>query len=207
MILELYKASLNDGGRKVFSGLSFLVNPGERIAVVGGSCGDRTQLLQVLLGLRRLDSGWACLDGSPVLPRLGTFYRSCMSYMPSSFSLGNITVEQLARYVYSEQANKAHKYDAEQVKESLGALGIDSNCLALSFDKLDPSTTQRVLMALTFMFNRPVALFDNPTSEQDEEGRVRVIDYIRSPRFKDVAMLLATEDPAIVEVCDKVVRI
>ena len=61
MILELYKASLNDGGRKVFSGLSFLVNPGERIAVVGGSCGDRTQLLQVLLGLRRLDSGWACL--------------------------------------------------------------------------------------------------------------------------------------------------
>ena len=62
-------------------------------------------------------------------------------------------------------------------------------------------------MALTFMFNRPVALFDNPTSEQDDEGRARVIDYIRSPRFKDVAMLLATEDPAIVEVCDKVVRI
>lgn len=207
MILELYKASLDNGGRKVFSNLSFLVKSGERVAVVGGSSGDRTQLLQVLLGLRRLDSGWACLDGSPVLPRLGTFYRSYMSYMPSSFSLGSITVEQLARYVYSEQANRGNKYDAEQVEENLRALGVGSNCLASSFDKLDSSTGQRVLMALTFMFNRSVALLDNPTSQQDEEGRALVADYIRSSRFKDVAMLLATEDPVVLEVCDKVVRI
>ena len=92
MILELYKASLNEGTRKVFANLSFLVDAGQRLAVTGGTARDRTLLLQVLLGLRRLDDGWACLDGSPVLPSLGSFYRSCMGYVPSSMGMGGVSV-------------------------------------------------------------------------------------------------------------------
>lgn len=208
MILELYKASLNEGTRKVFANLSFLVDAGQRLAVTGGTARDRTLLLQVLLGLRRLDDGWACLDGSPVLPRLGSFYRGCMGYVPSSMGMGGVSVGQLARYAYGEQANRGLKYDAGHVAESLRPLGVDAaKCLDTRFDALDRATAQRVLIGLTFMFNRPVALLDNPTSAQDDEGRARVVDFLSSPRFDSVAMLVATDDEALMQACHKVVRI
>lgn len=208
MILELYKASLNEGTRKVFANLSFLVDAGQRLAVTGGTARDRTLLLQVLLGLRRLDDGWACLDGSPVLPRLGSFYRGCMGYVPSCMGMGGVSVGQLARYAYGEQANRGLKYDDGHVAESLRPLGVDADkCLDTRFDALDRATAQRVLIGLTFMFNRPVALLDNPTSAQDDEGRARVVDFLSSPRFDSVAMLVATDDEALMQACHKVVRI
>ena len=64
-----------------------------------------------------------------------------------------------------------------------------------------------MLIGLTFMFDRPVALLDNPTSAQDDEGRARVVDFLSSPRFDSVAMLVATDDEALMQACHKVVRI
>ena len=48
---------------------------------------------------------------------------------------------------------------------------------------------------------------DEPHGHSDDEGRARVVDFLSSPRFDSVAMLVATDDEALMQACHKVVRI
>lgn len=207
MTLELYNATLRRGGRDVFADLSFLANPGERVAVTGGTVSDRTLVLQTFLGMCRLDNGWICFDGEPVLPEIAACFRKSVASLPRDFHFGSMTVENVARAMYGERVNRAMKYSADDVCCSLGQLGVGEDSLAKSFDSLGPALAQRALMALTFMFRRPVALMDSPTLWQDERGRCVVAEYIASPIFDNVSVVVATDDRHMLDVCDKVVSL
>lgn len=207
MILELYKATLRSGVREVFGGLSFLAKPGERVAVTGGMPGDGSAVLQTFLGLRRLESGWACFDGEPVLPEIAACFRKSVAYLSRDFNFGSMTVESVAQTLFGERINRSVAYSSDRLSESLEQLGVASSCLAEPFGSLDAATSQRALMAITFMPRRQVALMDSPTLWQDERGRQFVAEYIASPRFDDVSVVVATDDRAILDVCSKVVSI
>ena len=207
MILELYKATLRSGVREVFGSLSFLAKPGERVAVTGGMSGDRSAVLQAFLGLRRLESGWACFDGEPVLPEIAACFRKSVAYLSRDFNFGSMTVESVAQMLFGERVNRSAAYSVDELSESLERLGVASSCLAEPFGSLDAVTAQRALMAITFMTHRQVALIDSPTLWQDERGRRLVAEYIASPRFDNVPVVIATDDRAILDVCGKVVSI
>lgn len=206
MILELYKATLHSGNREVFANLSFLAKPGERVAITGGTAAMGGMLaLQAFLGMRMLDSGWVCFDGEPVLPATAACFRKSISYLSREFDFGETTVEAVAQALFGERINKGMENSADAVCRSLEQLDVAADSLAKTFDRLDAATAQRALMALTFMFRRPVALMDNPTLWQDGNGRNLVAEYIKSSRFDDTTVIVATSDPIVLGVCDKVV--
>lgn len=203
MIAELYKASIRKDDKSLFSDLSFLVSSGDRMALVGGDATTATLILRSLLGMTKLDTGWASYDGEPILPSIAPCFRRDVAYMPKKFGFGSMTIERVAKDIYSEKINKDYKYNAVDVQRSLKQLGVDEKCIGERFDALDKATAQRVAMALAFMFERPVALLDSPTSEQDELGRNIVANFIASQRFDNVAVIVATNDPEIIAVCNK----
>lgn len=205
MVVEFNKATVASEGREVFTDISFTANPGERTAITGGSVAERTLALQAILGMKALDSGWICLDGEPICPQIGAFYRNNVSYMPHDFCFGGMTVDEVARYICREQGGKGFKYDSSFVMGHLAELTVADIRLSATFRSLPADIAQRVLIALTFMFSRPVALLDDPTYAQDEAGRRAIADYIVSDRFKHVTMIVATGDTAILSICDRVV--
>lgn len=56
-LARLHRASLSFGARRLWSDLSFTVNPGEFLAVLGPNGSGKSSLLKVLLGLQSLGSG------------------------------------------------------------------------------------------------------------------------------------------------------
>ena len=207
MTIELYKSSLTIYGKEMFSNLSFIANSGERVAITSSVDGSGTLVLQSLLGMRCLDSGWVCVGGEPVQRSTAAYFRRLMAYLPRQFAFGGATIEDIAQQLWSEHRNKSRKYSADDVQRALEQIGVSSSCFSTSFSQLDVATAQRALMSLTFMFDRPVALMDSPTLFQDIEGKRLVANYIASPKFNDVAMVVATNDAAILDVCDRVVKL
>ena len=66
MIIELYKAGMEDCRTKMFDNLSFVSAPGDVVAITGGTLRGKSALLLSILGMKRLASGWASVDGEPV---------------------------------------------------------------------------------------------------------------------------------------------
>ena len=50
-------------------------------------------------------------------------------------------------------------------------------------------------------------LVDEPTAELDEGNRTRVVGLLRDAADRGVAVVVATRDPDVVELCDRVVRL
>ena len=96
MNIELYKAGMKYKDSQIFSDLSFLAGAGDRLALVSSDYKSLTMTLQAMLGMRRLCSGWASIDGEPVLPSVAACYRRYISYLPNNIDFEDITLEQLA---------------------------------------------------------------------------------------------------------------
>ena len=199
MNIELYKAAMKSKDNQLFSDLSFISSAGDRLALVSSDAECLTMTLQAMLGMRGLCSGWASIDGEPVLPSVATCYRRYISYLPNAIGFEDITVEQLAKSILTGDS----KYSSKEAERHLQLLGVESGCLNKSFASLDASTAQRAALAVTVMDVRPIALLDNPTSLQDEAGSKLIADYLSSSLFDDVAVVVATSDPIVMAVCNK----
>ena len=199
MNIELYKAAMKFKDNQLFSDLSFISSAGDRLALVSSDAECLTMTLQAMLGMRRMDSGWACIDGEPVLPSVATCFRRYISYLPKNIDFGSVTVEQVAK----DKMKGDSKYSLQEAERHLQLLGVESGCLSKSFASLDAYTDQRAALAVTVMDGRPIALLDNPTSLQDEAGSKLIADYLSSSLFDDVAVVVATSDPIVMAVCNK----
>ena len=155
--------------------------------------------LQAMLGMRRLCSGWASIDGEPVLPSVAACYRRYISYLPNNIDFEDITLEQLAKSILTGDS----KYSSKEAERHLQLLGVETDCLHRAFASIDASTAKRAALAVTVMDGRSIALLDNPTSQQDEAGSRLVADYLASSLFDDVAVVVATSDPIVIAVCNK----
>jgi heme exporter protein A len=67
------------GDRRLFSGISFSLRPGEMLHVEGANGAGKTSLLRIVLGLAPLESGEVRWDGSPIRA-LGEAYRRELAY-------------------------------------------------------------------------------------------------------------------------------
>ena len=109
MNIELYKAGMKYKDSKIFSDLSFLAGAGDRLALVSSDYKSLTMTLQAMLGMRRLCSGWASIDGEPVLPSVAACYRRYISYLPNNIDFEDITVEQLAKSILTGDSKYSSK--------------------------------------------------------------------------------------------------
>jgi zinc/manganese transport system ATP-binding protein len=64
-VLEFEDAGLSFGPRRLWSGLSLRVEPGEFVAVLGANGSGKTSLVRAVLGLQRLSSGRVRVSGRP----------------------------------------------------------------------------------------------------------------------------------------------
>ena len=97
-----------------------------------------------MLGMRGLCSGWASIDGEPVLPSVAACYRRYVSYLPNNIGFEDITVEQLAKSILTGDS----KYSSKEAERHLQLLGVEPDCLHRAFASLDASTAQRAALLM-----------------------------------------------------------
>jgi ABC transport system ATP-binding/permease protein len=89
------------GGRCVLHDVSFAVQPGELVAIVGGSGAGKTTLLEALAGVRPADGGRVLFDGVELSANLDAF-RSVLGYVPQEDIIhAELPLDRTLRYAAS----------------------------------------------------------------------------------------------------------
>jgi putative ABC transport system ATP-binding protein len=187
------------------------IRHGELLAVRGRSGSGKTTLLNLLGGLDRPTSGSVVVDGHEVSAmsesELVDIRRRTIGFVFQAFGLLPIlsaaeNVEVPLRLVHADPAERARR-----VAELLELVGLGERARHRPHE-LSGGEQQRVGIARA-LANRPrLLLADEPTGQLDSETGHRVMLALRSVvRSEGVTAIVATHDPVMLDVADRVVEL
>ncbi len=219
--LEVNNITKSFGSLKVLKGVSFSLEKGEVLAIIGSSGSGKTTLLRCLNFLETADGGQITVSDKPLLDghdkddeirkkrlHFGLVFQS-FNLFPQYSVLENICLapQLLAQEKPDFKANKtAIMADIRKTAEDL----LDKVGLADKADaypcQLSGGQQQRVAIARALALSPEILCFDEPTSALDPNLTGEVLRVIRSLKSSDRTMIVVTHEMDFArKVADKVI--
>jgi ABC-type nitrate/sulfonate/bicarbonate transport system ATPase subunit len=183
----------------VLDGVSFDVEDGKVVALLGPSGVGKTTLLRVIAGLDRPERGTVTDDdGRP-------FGRSDIGVVFQDYPLLRHRTVEDNLMIATRIASLDHEAARERVRDLLAQVGLEDRAHHYPA-QLSGGQRQRAAIAQQLVLPRRVLLLDEPFSGLDYEAIASVPDLIRSVAGTTV-VLVTHDERAASEVSDLVVRL
>ena len=193
------------------AGVDLRVEAGELIAVRGRSGSGKTTLLNVLGGLDRPTSGRVMVEGRDVAQlsaaELVELRRRTISFIFQGFGLLPILSAAENVEIPLRLANTPTGVRQARVQEMLDVVGLGGRA-GHRPSELSGGEQQRVAIARALASRPRILLADEPTGQLDSETGHLIMQLIRRVvRAEHVTAIVATHDPAMLDVADRVVEL
>lgn len=173
-MIQLESITKNFGSLQVLKGISFTIEKGEVVSIVGPSGAGKTTLLQIMGTLDRPDSGQVWLNGTDVSQmkekELSAFRNREIGFvfqfhqlLPEFTALENVMIPALIQGVSSSAARKS-------AMEMLDFLGLSSR-VSHKPAELSGGEKQRVAVARALVNHPSVILADEPSGSLDTQNK------------------------------------
>ena len=174
------------------SDVSFEVNSGSIVGVLGRNGAGKSTLVSMLSGLSRPTSGTVrVLGGDPQQPRV----RQRLGVVPQDVSLpGNLTGNEIAEFVSAHYLNANYADTSVNVNSSLEVFRT-WNLEEFSHKKikhLSGGQKRRIAVGLAFVGNPLVAILEEPTTGLDPEARRAMWNQIQSAAEEGVTVVITS---------------
>lgn len=168
--------------KKILDELSFKIDSGEKVSIVGENGAGKSTIVKLLMGLFRPDSGRILIGGRPLESYSQSVRGRLFGAVFQDFNKYNITLGENVGVGHPEKINDQgaiveamHKARVDSFLEGLPA-GLDT-LLGREFEggtDVSGGQWQRIAIARAFMGKKPVQIMDEPTSQLDpiEESRI-----------------------------------
>lgn len=185
--------------KPVLQGVSFKVEPGKGLGVIGPTGAGKSTLARVIVGLMEANRGTVRLDGATPDQRQIDERGLLIGYLPQDVQIFDGTVAQnIARF--------ADNADADKIVEAAKLANIHDFIMRLpqgydtslheSGSRLSAGQRQRVALARA-MFGDPVLMvLDEPNSNLDAEGELALDAAIRSCLNRGAAVVVVAHRPS-----------
>ncbi|MET8256781.1 ABC-F family ATP-binding cassette domain-containing protein [Micromonospora sp. NPDC005205] len=167
-VYELENVELHAGPKEILRDTSWLVGPGDRIAILGANGAGKTTLLRMLAGITRPDGG-RLGTGSTVRP---AFLSQELTELPGHLRVLE-AVEEVARRVQLGD----REVSASQLAE---VFGFDDRRLWTPVSDLSGGERRRLQMLRLLAGEPNVLLFDEPTNDLDTDTLASLEDLLDS---------------------------
>ncbi len=193
------------GNRPTVKGVSFSIQPGETIAVVGASGAGKSSLIKALAGVWPVKGGSVRIDGADYTQWDGIKLGKNIGYLPQDIELFSGTVaENIARLgeVEDEAVIAAAKLaGAHEVILRLPN-GYDTP-IGESGIALSGGMRQRVGLARAIYGNPALVILDEPNSNLDDEGDRALAKALANLKAEKRTVVVVTHRPTVLASCDK----
>jgi len=196
IVLEMIKAKniyKSFGELEVLAGISFEVQQGEVISIIGPSGSGKSTLLRSLIGLEEINSGELYIEGISVTEsgkkayeKMGMVFQG-FNLFPHKTVMGNLIEAPIV--VKGEKKENA-KIRAEKLLKKVGLYDKKDNYPS----QLSGGQKQRVAIARALAMEPDIMLFDEPTSSLDPELVGEVLTVIRDLADENITMLIVTHE-------------
>jgi ATP-binding cassette, subfamily B, bacterial MsbA len=169
--VEFKEATFSYGGREaVLENLSFHVDAGEHIAIVGPSGAGKTTLISLILRLYQPTKGELLFDGRPAATYDLASLRQRIGYVPQSSLLLSGTILENLRYgnLEAEEAQVVHAAQTAGIHDFI--VGLPGRYQALVGEtgvNFSEGQKQRLAIARALIKDPDILILDEPTSALD----------------------------------------
>ncbi|MGZ9809565.1 type I secretion system permease/ATPase [Pseudoroseicyclus sp. H15] len=190
--------------------MSFRLEPGQALGVIGTSGSGKSTLARALTGLWKPAAGRVRLDGAALDQYDPDVLGQYIGYLPQRISLFDGTIaENIARLQDKPDPAKivraAERAGAHEMIKALPD-GYDTR-VTQSGGRLSGGQMQRIGLARA-MYGDPVLLvLDEPNSNLDNEGSQALNQAIRQLKAEGAAILIMAHRPAAIQECDMLLMI
>ena len=221
-VLKVSHIQKSFGSTRVLSDISFSLEKGQSLAIIGSSGSGKTTLLRCLNFLERPDQGTIWVDGEEIFNaashtkesekelrkkrlKFGLVFQS-FNLFPQYTALENVT---LACKLMAKEQKRNTPQEMEAIREK-GIQLLTQVGLANRMDnyphQLSGGQQQRVAIARALALEPEILCFDEPTSALDPELTGEVLKVIRSLADRNMTMIIVTHEMAFArDVADQII--
>ena len=189
--------------------VSFTVNKGEFVSIVGSSGSGKSTLLHLLGGVDRPTSGKIFVDGEDVYQlsetNLAVFRRRQVGLIYQFYNL--IPILNVTENITLPILLDNKKVDEVYLKELIDTLGFEKRVRHLP-NELSGGQQQRVSIGRALM-NRPaILLADEPTGNLDSKASKEIIELLKLSNKKyNQTIIMITHDHSLALAADRIITL
>lgn len=209
-VIEVKNFRKSFDGHTVHKDVSFTVERGECLGLVGGSGIGKSVVLRSLIGLEKADAGEIWIDGeeiSGLRERDLVPVRRKVAYVFQNGALfDSMSVYDNLAYPLREHTDLPEAQIRRRIHDQLDEFGLLEAEGKLPAE-LSGGMQKRVGLARAMMIRPKVILYDEPTAGLDPHNTLKIREIVMRLKSKGVTSVFVTHDmPTAVAVCDQIGR-
>ena len=194
---------------KALDNVSFEVNEGEFVAIVGASGSGKSTLLHILGAVDRPTSGTVIVNGTDVFKQndndLAIFRRRKVGLIYQFYNL--IPILNVSENMTLPVLLDGKKVDNEYLNELIDILGLTKRVSHLP-NELSGGQQQRVSIGRALMAKPDIILADEPTGNLDSKSSKEIIDLLKLSNTKyNQTIIMITHDINLAKCANRIITI
>jgi ATP-binding cassette subfamily C protein LapB len=186
---------------------SFVIEPGEHIAIIGRIGSGKSTIQKLLLGLYEPDSGQILVDGIDINQIDPADLRKNISYVSQDIMLFRGTAKDNITFKATHASDGA-MLKAAQISGAAEFIKKHPKGYEMPIGErglgLSGGQRQSIGIARAFLIEAPIMLMDEPSNAMDQITESRLLKNI-NVALKDVTSILVTQKMTLLEIVDRVI--
>ena len=187
--------------------INFVIQPGEKVGIIGRNGSGKTTLQKIILGLYAPTEGSVLIDGIDINQIDPADLRRNIGYVPQDVVLFKGTVRenivQKAPYVDDMQIIKAAKVSGVDEYVNAHPLGFDMPVFERG-DCISGGQRQSIAVARAFLLDSPIILLDEPTNSLDNTVESKLKANLKVNTVNKT-MILVTHRTSMLDLVDRLI--
>ena len=194
---------------KALDNVSFKVEKGEFVAIVGASGSGKSTLLHLIGGVDRPTSGKVFIDGKDIYKytddELAIFRRRQVGLIYQFYNL--ITILSVEENITLPLNLDNRKVDKQKLDELIKTLGLNNRRNHLP-NELSGGQQQRTSIGRAMITNPAIILADEPTGNLDSKSSDEIVELLKkSNKEYKQTIIMITHNMDIAKYADRIIKI
>jgi iron complex transport system ATP-binding protein len=198
LMLRLDSVACSYGAKEVVKGVSFTLQAGDVMCLLGANGSGKTTLFRAILRFLPLTRGAVHIDGEAIAHWSRRKLARAIAYVPQAhtppFAFKVRDVVLMARTAHMNSMGASRPRDYEIVDQALGSLGI-MDLAEKEYTQLSGGERQMVLVARALAQEAKLLVMDEPASSLDFGNQIRMLTEVKRLSERGVSVLITTHSP------------
>ena len=181
-LLDINNISKRINGKEILRGISFNLEKGKVLGIMGPNGQGKTTLLNTIQGFLKADSGEVIIDGN----KLGALIKSDISFLQDTNIFNKSMKIKNAINLYNDFFND---FDREKMDYYLDFMNLDRESRIRNLSK---GMMEKFNLSLTLSRKTKLYMLDEPISGVDPVSREKILDAILESLSEDSSMIITT---------------